>query len=596
MLRWNEYSLRKQFLLLFVFIQILALIGLSLYFIYNERNFYLDQLEDNLVHQGKLIINNQKLDIINRKPEDLDNWIKELGRIINKRITVIDKYGLVLADSAHDPDKMDNHLNRPEVQDILSNYSQGLSIRRSNTLKISMFYLALPIERKGEIIGFLRLSESLNNINSIIRSNIYNTILFLILVSIIILLLLWRFSKDIINPVTQITRLARSFARGNFNERIRIKNYKNEINTLSRAFNFMAAQLEAKIGQISEEKNRAEAILKSMVDGLVAIDSNMQIRVINPAARKIFSLANANVKGKKVIEAFRHHEIDQFLENSLRGNTVLKKEIILQKEEKRIIRCYFAPVTNEEDIVIGGIIVFNDITELRKLEQLKTEFVGNVSHELRTPLTSIIGYVDTILENEIEDINTLKRFLNIIKTEADRLFILINDLLDLSRLENKGNQNILLPGNLQNIIDKTSLMLLDRAEEKNIELVKEVESDLPLVKMISEQIEQVLINLIDNSIKYTPEGGKVNIRAYVKDEQVLVEVEDNGIGIPAEEQERIFERFYRVDKARSRSLGGTGIGLSIVKHIIQNHHSEIKVESKVGQGSLFRFCLEIASF
>ncbi|MDI3547854.1 MAG: two-component system, OmpR family, phosphate regulon sensor histidine kinase PhoR [Halanaerobiales bacterium] len=593
MLNWNNLSLRKQFLLLFIFIQVLVLVGLMLYLNHNEREFYLNQLKRNLVHESRLILDNEKLDLT-RPPAELDSWIKELGDKIDKRITVITREGLVIADSAYDPAEMDNHINRPEINEVLEGNKTGLSIRRSKTLEKEMFYLTLPIKVQGEIVGFIRLSKSLRDINSVIRKNIINYLIFLFITLIITLLLLWKFSKDIINPLNQVANLAGKLARGNFQERINLKNYKNEIGTLARMFNFMAAQLENKINEISEEKNRAEAILTSMVDGLIATDRDKKIRIINPAARKMFAIEEKEIKGKELIEVVRHHEIDRFLENSLLNNQVLSEEIVIQKDEKRIFRCNFAPITNERDQVIGGIIVLNDISELRRLEQVRTEFVANVSHELRTPLTSIIGYIDTIMENEIQDPSTIDRFLRIIKTEADRLALLIRDLLDLSRLEGKNRQPELYPSDLQKLIKKTSLILGDKAEEKDIHLKTEVEDDLPPVKMVPEQIELALTNLIDNGIKYTPEGGEVIIRAFTNQNRVIVEVEDNGIGIPEEEQERIFERFYRVDKARSRALGGTGIGLSIVKHIIKNHQSEIEVESMPGEGSVFRFYLQVA--
>lgn len=593
MLNWNNLSLRKQFLLLFIFIEVLVLVGLMLYLNHNEREFYLNQLKRNLVHESRLILDNEKLDLT-RPPAELDSWIKELGDKIDKRITVITREGLVIADSAYDPAEMDNHINRPEINEVLEGNKTGLSIRRSKTLEKEMFYLTLPVKVQGEIVGFIRLSKSLQDINSVIRKNIINYLIFLFVTLIITLLLLWKFSKDIINPLNQVANLAGKLARGNFQERINLKNYKNEIGTLARMFNFMAAQLENKINEISEEKNRAEAILTSMVDGLIATDRDKKIRIINPAARKMFAIEEKEIKGKELIEVVRHHEIDRFLENSLLNNQVLSEEIVIQKDEKRIFRCNFAPITNERDQVIGGIIVLNDISELRRLEQVRTEFVANVSHELRTPLTSIIGYIDTIMENEIRDPSTIDRFLRIIKTEADRLALLIRDLLDLSRLEGKNRQPELYPSDLQKLIKKTSLILGDKAEEKDIQLKTEVEDDLPPVKMVPEQIELVLTNLIDNGIKYTPEGGEVIIRAFTNQNRVIVEVEDNGIGIPEEEQERIFERFYRVDKARSRALGGTGIGLSIVKHIIKNHQSEIEVESMPGEGSVFRFYLQVA--
>ncbi|QTL99479.1 HAMP domain-containing protein [Iocasia frigidifontis] len=591
MLKFNNLSLRKQFILLFLAIQVVLLLIVMLYFNYSERDFYLSQLKENLESEAVLIINNQKANIMAQKAVEIDAWVKEIGSRIDKRITIIDLRGRVIGDSNYDPGEMDNHLNRPEIQKIINGEGTGSAIRKSDTLNIDMLYTAVPIYQEDDIIGFIRISKSLQAINAIIYTNIINNLIFFILMLFLTLILIWKFTRDIVNPLGQITELASKLADGNFRERIRLKNYQNEIGTLARVFNNMAAQLDNKINQISREKNRAEAILTNMVDGLIAVDSNMKLTIINPAARIMFSI-EGDVRGKNIIEIFRHHEIDQTLEKSLNSNEIISQEIVIQKDEKKIYDCNFVPISNEEGFVIGGIIVFSDITELRKLEQHRKEFVGNVSHELKTPLTSIIGYVDTILDNDIKDHRIINKFLKIIKAETDRLFLLIKDLLDLSKLEAKKSY-ILRAAILNKIIDKTVLVLSEKAEDKEIELIKDVPKLLPLVYMIPEQIEQVFINLIDNSIKYTPDQGKVIVRAYEGDGKVIVEIEDNGFGIPEKEQERIFERFYRVDKARSRSMGGTGIGLSIVKHIIYNHNSEIEVESQPGQGSLFRFYLDI---
>ncbi len=576
--------------MLFVIVQLVLLIGLMFFYNYTQRQAYLDQLKNSLHHQANLI-NAFEITNINEIPSEItDNWSKEMSGEIDKRITIVDKDGVVVADSDYNPNEMDNHLDRPEIQAILTGESIGTSIRQSDTLNIDMYYLAIPIKKDESTIGYIRLSKSLEEINDTIRGNIKSNLLFFFFMLLLTLLLVWKLTNDIINPLSQITRIADNLARGNFRDRIMIKEYENEIGTLARVFNNMATQLEGKINQISEEKNRAEAILTSMVDGLIATDVDMQIRVINPAAKKIFDLNDKNINGNRIIEVLRHHEIEHILAKALEKNEILNKEIVIQKEETKILKCNFAPINNDQGMVIGGIVVFSDITELRKLEQMRKEFVANVSHELRTPLTSVIGYVDTILENEIQDQSTIERFLIIIKKEADRLALLIKDLLDLSKLESK-NKYVLRPGTLGNLIDKSVSILREKAENKNIK-IKVENSTEDMVYIISEQIEQVLINLVDNAIKYTPEGGRVVIRIYSRYDKVVVEVNDNGIGISKSEQERIFERFYRVDKARAQSLGGTGIGLSIVKHVIQNHQNKIEIESQPGKGSTFRFYLD----
>ena len=592
MLKWNKIGLRNQFLIFFIVLQLLVLGLLFYYFYHNQNQFYLDQLKETLENESKLIVNNEKVDFSSNPASEIDRWVKKWGQKIETRITIIKRNGQVLADSKSKPDLMDNHGDRPEIRNVLEGDNKDTSIRYSKTLNKKMFYFASPVKKDGKLIGVIRLYKSLKNINKIIKNNIRSYFLFICIILIITFLLLLKFTSNIINPLSKLTEMASNIAHGNFGQRIKLKNYENEIGILARMFNYMADQLEDKIEEISEEKNRAEAILSSMVDGVIATDINRKIILANPAARKMLDINVEHVEQKDLITIIRHFKIDKSLEEALENNETVSEEITIKNPDKKILRCNFAPITDEQNNVIGGIIVFTNITELRKLEQIRKDFVANVSHELRTPLTSIIGYVDTLLENEIKDFETSNRFLNIIKREADRLSLLIKDLLNLSKFED--NQYSLKPDDFEPILNKTLKILKESAAEKNITITTELEPNLPLVLMIPEQIEQVLINLIDNSIKYTPEGGEVIIKAYTKVNKLFIEVEDNGIGIPQKDLDRIFERFYRVDKARSRSLGGTGIGLSIVKHIIKGHNSEIEVKSEEDKGTCFRFYLNKA--
>lgn len=594
MLNWNKLSLKSQFLILIVLVQILILILTYVYFPLNFTQFYLNQVKLNLEDEIDLILNNDQLIRSMDDRQTLDLWIKKIGKEVDTRITIIDTDGTVLADSVFIPEKMDNYSSQPEIAEVLEGDISGKAIRYSNALDTDMFYLASPIIREGQTLGAIRLAKSLKDINGAIKKNLRNYLLFFVLIIVLTTFLAWKFSSEIINPLNKVARVAGKIAGGDFHERIQLKHYENEIGTMARRFNFMADQLERKIAEISHEKSKAEAILSSMVDGVIAVDNKRKVLITNPAAVEMLNIVEDDIEGKDIIEVVRHHKIDDLLQQVLENNLVLSEEIILQKNDKKIFRCHLAPIINESGETKGGVILFTDITELRRLEEVRKDFVANVSHELRTPLTSIIGYLDTLLESNIDDPRTTERFLRIIKDEADRLALLIRDLLDLSRLEKKDYQDYLKPHKLQPIINKTLEMLRDRAEEKEIELKKDIQEELPLLMMIPEQIEQVLINLVDNAIKYTPEGGAVTVRTFNSEDRAVVEVEDNGIGIPEEDLERIFERFYRVDKARSRALGGTGIGLSIVKHILHNHGSQIEVESQIGEGSTFRFYLQKA--
>jgi len=578
-----------------VIIQILILSVIYFYFTDRQSEFYIEQLKVSLKNEAKLIISKEIINIdannLNKKTRNrLDKWSKKWGKEIDARITMINKDGKVIADSTYNPEKMDNHLNRPEIQEVIKDSESGSAIRRSDTLKIDMLYMALPVIKNGEIVAFMRLAKSLEEINNVVKENLKNYIIFFLIVLIFSLILLGRFTSDLIKPIQKMSKIAAKIADGNYGESINLKSHSKEIDKMTQQFNLMSKKLEKKINEISEEKNKAEAILSSMVDGVIATDENGEIMLINPAAREMLFIDEKHVRDKDFIQVVRNYKINELLEKVLKENDIISQEILLQREEEKILRCHFASITNEENNIKGGVIVFTDITELRRLEQVRKDFVANVSHELKTPLTSIIGYVDTLLENENINKNTKNKFLKIIKDEADRLGILIQDLLNLSKFEDSNPE--LNPGNINNLINKTVSILEEKAGKKNISIKTKMAEDSLQVYMIKEQIEQVMINLIDNAIKYTPEDGEIEIKVLEKENKVLVEVIDNGIGIPQKDQQRIFERFYRVDKARSRSMGGTGIGLSIVKHIIKSHDSEINLESESGKGSKFWFYLK----
>ncbi|MFO7815069.1 MAG: ATP-binding protein [Halanaerobiales bacterium] len=510
----------------------------------------------------------------------------------NTRVTVIASDGLVLSDSHHNVQDMDNHRNRPEVVEAIENKSYGSSIRYSETIGEEMLYFAMPIFENNDLKGILRTARPLSFIQSVLIEDIKSYLFFFIILAFITIVLGWRLTQSIVKPLENVTETAAKISEGELSERIPVRKYNSEIEKLARMFNFMAAELEDKITEISQEKNRIEAILESMLDGVIAVDKETRVLLINPAARKIFNIEAENVKGKKLINILLSHRIDMYLERAFEKKESIRREIKYKNPEEKIIQATFIPLVNESKKINGGVIVLTDITELRRLETVRNDFVANVSHELRTPLTSIVGYLDTLIDSDIDDLKTREQFLKTIKEETDRLSILIRDLLNLSKIESQTFD--LKAENFKKTIEKVINLLKENAENKNISLEIEMAEKLPLVYMVKEQIEQVLINLIDNAIKYTPENGEIKIKVDKDRDRLYFSIEDNGIGIPKDDQERIFERFYRVDKARSRKLGGTGIGLSIVRNIIKQHGSEVKVESKEGKGSKFSFYLKIA--
>lgn len=593
MLKWSKLGIKNRIIIIFIIIQLLTIALSFYYFSTNHHEFYLEQEKISLDHYSQLMLNNIGFTEIKNPKQNLEKKARDWANDTETRVTIIAADGRVLADSHYEINEMDNHLKRPEIIQAINSGSSGNEIRYSKTIGEEMLYYAIPIRKQGELIGFLRTARPLQFIRSVLIEDIKSYIFFFAILAVITIVLAWFLTQSIVKPLETMTETAEKISEGDLGQRIPVRKYNSEIEKLARMFNFMAEELEDKITEIYQEKSRIEVILASMVDGVIAVDKNAKVSVINPAARRIFNVEAERIKGKKLMSTLFNHRIDMYLQRTFDKKEIISREIKYKNPEQKIIQATFIPLLNEDDNITGGVIVLTDITELRKLETVRNDFVANVSHELRTPLTSMVGYLDTLLESDIEDRETRDRFLKIIKEETNRLSVLIKDLLNLSKIESQSFD--LEAENFNEIANKAVNLLRQNAENKNIELKLEIADNLPLVYMVSEQIKQVLINLIDNAIKYTPAGGKVEVKVESEGDKVYFSVKDTGIGIPKNDQERIFERFYRVDKARSRTLGGTGIGLSIVRNIVKQHGSEIQVKSREGVGSEFSFYLNIAT-
>jgi len=592
LLKWNNIGIKNRLVIIFIVIQLLIIAFSFYYFSTNHREFYLEQERLSLGHYSKLILSDIKEDkLLNNQPA-LQEETAEWSENTETRVTVITAEGVVLSDSHHNVQAMDNHNDRPEVVEAVNNQRSGSSIRFSDTIGEEMLYYAIPIYENDELQGTIRTARPLSFIRSVLYEDIKSYLFFFIILAVITIILGWRLTNSIVKPLETVTKTAAKISEGELSERIPVRKYNSEIEKLARMFNFMAEELEEKITEVSQEKNRIEAILESMVDGVIAVDREGKVSLINPAARRIFNIEAEKIKGKELISSLFSHRIDMYLERAFDKKESISREIKYKNPDEKIIQATFIPLLDEKENVSGGVIVLTDITELRKLETVRNDFVANVSHELRTPLTSMVGYLDTLLESNIEDQETRDRFLGIIKEETDRLSILINDLLNLSKIESQSFD--LQKDDPKKVLDKVVNLLKKNAADKKIDFKVEIADNLPLVYMVREQIKQVLINLIDNAIKYTPAGGEVKVKVEHEGDKVYFSVKDNGMGIPKADQERIFERFYRVDKARSRALGGTGIGLSIVRNIVKQHGSDIHVKSREGAGSEFSFYLKVA--
>ncbi|RJQ25949.1 MAG: phosphate regulon sensor histidine kinase PhoR [Peptococcaceae bacterium] len=394
----------------------------------------------------------------------------------------------------------------------------------------------------------------------------------------------------LIRPLEEMVSVTQDMAGGGLDREIRVDT-QDEIGALARNINYMAGRLKNTIDDITAEKNRAQAILASMADGVIALDNRGRVLLINPVVEVIFGVTQAESQGKDILRVIRNYDLEQLLNQALQFGQAMQKELAILTPEPRVFRIHVTPLQGSGREQGGVVALLSDITERKKLERMRSEFVANVSHELRTPLTSMRGFLETLLDGAADDPAVTKQFLAIINTETERLSRLIEELLSLSKIEDRKTVPRWQPVEIADVVERVLATFQPRAAEKNLQLKFERNERIPVIRGDPDMLSQVLINLVDNAISYTPDGGEIVVRVAREQEHLRVDVRDNGIGIPAESLPRIFERFYRVDKARSREQGGTGLGLSIVKHIIEVHRGNVQVESRVGKGSTFSFFL-----
>lgn len=505
------------------------------------------------------------------------------------RITLIDRNGNVIGESRTDYSRMENHLDRQEVQQALKN-EIGEDIRFSSTLLMDFLYIAVPSSQSDIII---RISVPLDQLRKIDLQILSFSLAGMAAGLLLSAVLAWSFTSGIIKPVKDLTTAEKEIAAGNYSKRVPVSSH-DELGQLAATFNDMAAKLDGTVADLKEKNLKFDVILNSMTNSFVAIDSDEKIIHINSIALKLFNVNKENVIGSKLIEVIRNHQISEIVHKTIETNTSSVTEITLGTPETGTYRVYASPITSGSagDDNSGCIISIHDITAVRKLEMIRTEFVSNVTHELKTPLTSIKGFVETLRSGAVTDPVTAGRFLEIIDIEAERLTMLINDILQLSEIENNVSDTNLTLCDMTDIIHEVVSMLKVSAEKKDIIMVAEASPGI-MIHVNRDRIKQMLINLADNAIKYNKENGTVKIKASKNAGILTLSVEDTGIGIDPIHHSRIFERFYRVDKGRSRNMGGTGLGLSIVKHIVNLYNGDISISSIPGKGTIFTVQLPV---
>jgi len=517
----------------------------------------------------------------------LETAVKELGSEIKTRITIVDIDGNVIADSEKDPSDTESHSTRPEIKEAyLGNI--GKSVRYSSSLKTEMMYVAIPILENHDVAYVLRLAVPISHINALTR-NIWKMFFSASLAGLLVAFLISTiFSRRITKPIEEVSYAAKKISCGNYDLKVPLRPpYETKI--LAESFNRMAENLQETVGKLKEETDKTRAVLASMAEGLIAVDQNCHVVMMNFAAERLFKIRQEETLGKHLLEVLRNRELHDLINEVLKTRKGSTREIKINTYDERIFWINVVPIDKENNL--GAVAVMRDITELKRLEKMKSDFVSNVSHELKTPLTSISGFAETLLDGAYKSEENCRYFLRIIKQETDRMTRLINELLYLSRIEKPDFSIPKRPVNIASVVNKAVKLLQKNIDDKGHLLNLRLPENLGPVTGDEDSVLEIIINLLDNAIKYTPEGGNITVEIEDESDFISISVADNGIGIAGDELERIFGRFYRVQGPGITSASGTGLGLAVVKHLVESLNGKISVESQLGKGSTFKVSL-----
>ena len=592
-----KHVLFRNILLTYLLIATLLLISLELYLSKEIKDNHVSNLKDSLIIQARLISDQIPSFFTN----NLDDICRRFKEKTGARVTIIDSSGKVMGDSDEPSEKMENHSDRPEIKDAEIS-DVGSSIRYSKTIQKDLLYLAIAINKDTDK-KFLRLSIPLHDVEkamNTIRIRIIIVFLSVLFVANLIGLIQ---TRRITKSIEEITAFSKEIAAGNFKKRLFLKE-KGELGELGKNISNMAQELQIRLKQSEKEKQRIEAILRNMSDGLILTDTKGTILLSNTAIKPLFGV-QSDIEGKTLTESLRSAELMEIIDNVVKSKERISREITISRPKELYLMATATPFysSNTGGELSGVVLTFHDITRLRKLEEMRKDFVANVSHEIKTPITAIKGFAETLLEGALDDKENAYKFIETIRNHSERLNSLVSDLLTLSRIELGDITIAKIIVNMDEVVDTVFSILREKAQSKGLYLKKQIPPEVEEVKADRDRLIQILLNLVDNGIKFTEKGGvtikvqsskfKVEIPPYPPftkgghggiinsslNNIVELSVEDTGIGIPKKHLSRLGERFYRVDRARSRELGGTGLGLAIVKHLVKAHGWEMEIES-----------------
>ena len=578
----------------YLLITFTALLTVGGYASNSLREFYYDRTAEDLKARAWMIERQVARKNFSFNPSSLNSLSRDLGIKTNTRITIIDLSGQVLGDSDEEPSRMDNHADRPEFITALQGET-GMAVRFSNTLEEQMMYLAVPIIREDKLSGVARISIPITFIEQALRTIEFKIGGVGLAVALLAAGISLMVSRRISHPLEQMKHSAESIARGDWKKPLSVNSDSVEISALSNALNQMALQLEDRIKTITNQSNESEAVLSSMVEGVLAVDAAENIIRLNKAAGKLLEIKPDSAEGRPIHEVVRNSLLREFIERTLSGIENVETDLTIGNQNEIFLQAHGAVLKDMQEKSIGAVIVLNDVTRLRRLETVRKDFVANVSHELKTPITLIKGFVETLQQGALEKREEAERFLNIMSKQVERLNAIIEDLLSLSRLEQDSGKSAIS-------MEKTKVIQILESAIRDCEsklLKKKISIQLNCSNELevfanSPLLNQAVLNLVDNALKYSEQGEKITVEAFVTGTEIVIEVQDWGCGIGSEHLPRLFERFYRIDQARSRQMGGTGLGLAIVKHIVQEHGGSVSVNSTLGKGSRFSIHLPIS--
>ena len=564
----------------------------------SARSFYVAHTETELQARAQLVREQVAATTGTQSAQALELLVRRLGAASGTRITLISaglpgsSSGTVLADSDSLPAEMGNHSDRPEFKEALLGRT-GVSIRHSTTLNEEMMYVAVPVVEDGQITSVVRAAIPLTRVNNALADLYWRIAVSTVVVAVIAALIGLFVSSRISRQMREIKEGAERLAAGDFAFKLYVPRTL-EFAAVAESLNAMAEELDEKIGTLTRERNEREAVLASMVEGVLAVDADERIIALNAAAASLAGVSPEEVEGHYVQEVLRNPDLQRVVAQTLSGHEPVETDIVMRvgAEERSLQANGTLLRAGDGEASAGAVVVLNDVTRLKRLEAVRRDFVANVSHELKTPVTSIKGFAETLADGALDDPAMARRFVGIIVGQADRLNSIIGDLLSLSTLEQpEGESRLTLEeSDLCDVLRVAVEVCEPKAQAKGISISVDCTA-CALTSVNPPLLEQAVVNLVDNAVKYSPEGSSVQVGLTETPEEIVISVTDHGPGVPREHVPRLFERFYRVDKARSRDLGGTGLGLAIVKHIAQAHGGSVSVDSRVGQGSTFRIHL-----